>query len=327
MERTTLGTRVTAALCLCYSVSTTSPREAASQVVGTELAAAVNLLDRDASLDGRLFVADDTPDVRCLMVVLQWGLGEVLYRSQDLRAALAGEGCGLLQLRITNIHTPSAGVAPSSQLVRNAGVAGSAGLALLLEELADDAARPGLTEVPLIFWGHSAAGTFGLTYAAMHPERTLGFIRYNSHLRGVPVELVDLDRVPGLLIAGELDRTAGVDDTLELWARGRAIDAPWTLAIQPDGPHGSPEFLERANALLIPWVTAVARARASSAGSETRVPTSAAWLGDPGTAEVWPSAQVTGSRSGLAWLPDEATAFGWQIVMRGGGAGPDPRYR
>lgn len=319
MKRIVPGATATMALCLCCAQVTLRPQEAASQVAGTEIAAAVNLQDRNASLEGRLFVGDDTSEVDCVMVVMQWGLGQVLYGNQDLRAALGSVSCGLLQLRIANISTTSPRVPPSAQLVRNAGVGGGPGLALLLEELAGESARPELAGIPLIFWGHSAAGTFGVTYAAMHPGRTLGFVRYNSHLREVPVDMVNLVGIPGLLIAGELDEIAGVEDTLELWQMARAAGAPWTLAIQPDGPHGSREFLERADVLLLPWVKAVVKARLPSDGSKLlEVADLSTWVGDRETTEIAPIDQFTGSRSEGVWLPDEATARGWRIVVAGG---------
>ena len=317
MQRTTRALALIMTFCVALDPGTLSGQSTADQLQGLELAAAVNVHERDVSLQGDLFLADGSPTVRCLIVILNWGLGQQLYQNQELRRALDTLACGLLQLRIRNIRTTSERGPASGQVVRNAALGGADGLSILVRRLAQESERPELGDVPFLFWGHSAAGTFGITYAALHPQRTIAFVRYNSHLRRLPVAMDVLTEIPGLLFAGERDQVAGVDDTRSLWRRGRSTDAPWTFAVQPGGPHGSAEFMKTANALLIPWLRAIVQARLLPGSSGLRaLSDTSGWLGNQETAEVAASRGFSESRAEASWLPDELSARGWQSVVR-----------
>ena len=286
------------------------------KVQGVELAAALNLHAQDIWLDGVLFVPEVVPSVRCVMVVIGWGRGQDLYRDQELRGALGEVECGLLQLTLRNIQTPTARIPVTSQVVRNAAVGGAGGLLMLLERLAEESGRPELKDVPVLLWGHSAAGSFGITFAALHPGRTIAFVRWNSHLRELPVAIEDVMAIPALMIAGEKDGVAGVEDTRDLWMKGRSAKAPWTLAVQPGAPHGSTKSLQRSKELLLPWIAAVLRARTPSGGSGLRsVSDASGWLGSHETAEVAAYDRFAGTKLKASWFPDELSARGWQSVL------------
>jgi hypothetical protein len=92
--------------------------------------------------------------------------------------------------------------------------------------------HPEPNDAALALSGWSAPGNFATT-AALHPERTVAFIRYHSHLREAPLDVNALKQIPALFIAGGKEEVAGTDDAEALWKRGRSVDAPWTFAIEP----------------------------------------------------------------------------------------------
>lgn len=287
---------------------------AEAQVPGSEMAAAVNLSAQDAWADGELFIAEGVDHVRCVFVVIDWGLGWNQYVDQELREAVGSIDCGLLQLRIRNIRSRPRG-REAQLIVRDASEGGAQGLVALAEAFADGFGRPELSDVPFVFWGHSAAGTFGLTFAGLYPERTVAFVRYNSHLRDLAVDMSIVTGIPGLLIAGETDEVAGTEDARKLWAAGRAAGAPWALAIQPGSPHGSEEFLSASNALLVPWLQAVVELRVDPQGSGLRpISKATGWLADEGTVRVRANLDADSATSQASWLPDEASVHGWHVV-------------
>ena len=182
-----------------------------------------------------------------------------------------------------------------------------------MDEFAGQSGRSELKNAKLLLWGHSAAGSFGTTFAAMHPARTIAFVRYHSHSRGLPLDLTTIARVPGLIFAGGKDTTAGVEDSEHLWKSGRALKAPWTFAVAPGAPHGSPEAVKNANDLAIPWVRAVVTQRLTNSTTALRsVDDASAWLASGTT--VVPAGSFRGPKAESSWLPDEASARGWRVV-------------
>jgi hypothetical protein len=303
-----------AAVATTISICLLPVGSADAQIPGSEMAASVNLSTQDAWADGELFIAEGVEHVRCVLVVIDWGLGYYQYIDQELRKALRSVECGLLQLRIRNIRSRPRG-REAQLIVRDASEGGANGLVALADAFADGFGRPELSDVPYVFWGHSAAGTFGLTFAGLYPERTLAFVRYNSHLRDLSVDMSIVTGIPGLLIAGAMDEVAGTEDARNLWAAGRAAGAPWALAIQPGSPHGSEEFLSASNALLIPWLQAVVALRVDPRRSGLRpISKAIGWLAEEGTGRVRANRDADSATSQTSWLPDEASAHGWQVV-------------
>jgi hypothetical protein len=185
---------------------------------------------------------------------------------------------------------------------------------MLLKKLAQESGHQELVDAPLLFWGHSAAAGFGGTFAAIHPERTIALVNYQGG-GGTRVNMKVLSRIPSLYLAGGKDDATALANTLDMWKSGRSTGALWTFAIQPDATHGDNEFLKKANDLMIPWIAAVLRQRLSPDGKTLRAVTDASgWLGNNGTGTVAPSSAFIGSKAEASWLPDEATARGWQVV-------------
>lgn len=295
-------------------------------VPGVELGASVNLIDRNVKAEGTLFLATKTERARAVVVVMKHGPTEELMLTgsnpYSIWHALSEErGYGLLHLRVSPIRAPAPGPQdPNAEQQRNAAAGGAEALTGLLKMFAVESKHPELADAPLLFWGWSAAAGFGPSFARIHPERTIGFVRYHSHLRGIPVDMDAAKSIPALLFVGAEDSPELEQDAAELFRKARSLGAPWTFVRQVGAPHVMrAEDLRSANGLVIPWIAAVVSERLDGAGPGLRtIARSTGWVGDLATGEVSPWASDTASLIGSSWLPDERTARIWQTIVRGG---------
>ena len=265
--------------------------------------------------EANLLLPEAAAPVRGVIAVLRWGAGRGVYDDPAWRQLAKDLQCGLLQLALTNRGGPAdpLELPVAEQANRNAPLGGAEALLKILDEFARQSGRSELQNAKLLLWGHSAAGSFGTTFAAMHPARTIAFVRYNSNSRGLPVDLTTIARIPGLIFAGEKDTTAGIEDSEHLWKSGRALQAPWTFAVVPGAPHGSAEAVRKANDLALPWIQAIVTQRlTNSVAALQPVDDASAWLAS-GTSVV-AAASFRGPKAEASWLPDEASARGWRIV-------------
>lgn len=288
--------------------------KAADEVRGMEFSGAVNLLSKDARAEGKLFVPQKVSRVRAVLVVINYGLGFQLSGVEQWRKLSETVDAALLGVWFANIG-PRAEQGDLFAIPGDGLVEVFPGL---LQRLAQDSGHPELTDAPLLFWGHSGAGSVAASLANRFPARTLAFVRYHSgpELRGDPNVL---NKIPALFLAGGKDSTAPVSVAETLWKSGRATGAPWTFAIEPNATHGDPKDLEKANDLMIPWIEAVLRQRLSPDGTTLRAVTDGStWVGNIKTGEVAPYGTFSGSKADASWLPDEATARAWQTVLRAG---------
>jgi hypothetical protein len=190
-------------------------------------------------------------------------------------------------------------------------------LLLLLQRLGNESGHRELKEAPLLFFGWSATASFGTSFAEVHPERTIAFIRYHTHRRGMTANLDILKKIPALMIAGGKDETAGVEDAQALWTSGRAVGAPWTFAIEPNSDHGDEDILHNTvDDLVTPWIAAVIRDRLPPNTTKLKpLVENTAYLGDNQTAQTTTYATFSGAKPTASWLPDETTARGWRNVI------------
>jgi hypothetical protein len=283
-------------------------------VRGIELAAAVNLLQRNVKVEGQLFLPERVQRVRAVIVVINFGLGSrALYHDSAWQKFAADHHVGLLHTRISGIPVDS-----TADVWRDAGLGGAEGLIALLARLAQESGRKELADAPLLFWGHSAAGPFGATFALLQPQRTVAFVRYHSGARPLNADMGILAKVPALFFVAGKDTVASAVDAANLWQRGRAVGAPWTFALEPDAMHGDEADLKGANELLIPWISAVLRQRLAPDGAQLRpVNDMAAWIGNSETGTIAPAGGFSESRTRASWLPDETSAHAWR-ALRGG---------
>ncbi len=240
-------------------------------------------------------------------------LGQSVYEDPPWRRLAAELRCALLGVGGRDTQT---GARPAAeQGFRNAAVGGGDAVLRILSEIARQSGHPELNDAKLVLWGGSAGGSFVATLAAMQPERTIAFIRYHSHARGLLVDVKTLAQIPALIFAGRKDERAGVEDSEAFLRSGRTLHAPWTLAIDPDATHMSRDAIKKANELAIPWVRAVFAARVAENGAPLRrVDETSGWFASSRDGEVAPAASFRGPKEEASWLPDEASVEGWRAV-------------
>jgi hypothetical protein len=304
---------------LSLAAPTISGQGTPTLVPGTEFAASTNMVGREVRFEARLFVPTSVTQVRAVMVFVSYGTTWQLYESTAWRRAAESVGSALLLAGPNFVDAERLGL--DGNIWRDVSLGGGDGLLAVVRQLATDSRHPELLNAPLAFWGWSAAGNFGATFAKQYPERTLAFIRYHSQQRPFPVDLNVTKGIPALLLAGGKDTTERVEDAETLARSGRALGAPWTFVIEPNVPHGiidgkaGIEFFTNSGDLMIPWLTAVVRQRAPQAGTPMRpIGDDVGWIGDNKTGEVWSAVGFSGSRADNTWLPDEPSARGWQRI-------------
>jgi hypothetical protein len=276
-------------------------------VAGSEYGTAVNLTSMNLRGDALVFVPPVT-QIRAALVVINFGEGgRQMYASAPLRRIVAESEAALVFARFDYIAPPD----PSRPFLRDARLGSAELLFSLLQRLGDEAGRPELRSVPLLFWGWSQAASFGPTFASGYPERTLGFVRYHTHRRGIDPDLSKVSRLPSLSIAGGTDQVAGSEDAEAFWKWGRAAGAPWAFAIEPGAPHWSWDIHAKTmEDLTIPWIAAILKQGTHL--SETGRP-AAGWLVNHATGEA-AAATGPGTAPDTSWLPDEGTATAWRTV-------------
>jgi dienelactone hydrolase len=339
------------AVGLCAGLRLTAVQPEIDVARGAEFATGANLIARNVKADAAMFVPDAARRVRAVIVLVEsWpgaergaydlttgrrlpeerpitsDLAVGRFRDDAWRRLSQSCECALLHLRLGTIR-PEADVeivsngvrirsGVSNRVVRTASEGGADALLVILQRLGDESSHQELKDAPLLLWGWSAAASFGTTFAELYPQRSVAFIRYHTHLRGLSPDLNLLKTIPALLIAGGNDALAGTADAEALWIRARSAGAPWTFAIEPGATHGGEETFVSSHALMLPWIAAVVRQRVEPADTRLRAITEErAWLGNNRSAEVVPFAAFSGPRERTSWLPDEATARGWQTVL------------
>lgn len=287
-------------------------------IPGEEFVAAINLPDKNVKATGTLFVATSVRRVRAIIVLTERGprtpmAAQGRFGDGDWRGASERCGCALLHFRMDTIR-PIPELTLRYNVLRNAALGGGDALLGVMDRLAKETAHPELQSAPFVFWGWSAAATFGPSFAQQHPERTLAFIAYHAALTDVSSYLDVLKPIPALLINGGKDTTSGTAAAEQLWTAARAADAPWAFAVEPNAQHTDEQILTASHSLMLPWITAIVDKRAVNDSAKLRdVDLSLGWRIDQGTGQL----QRYGSQ-GLqplsSWLPDELSARGWQGV-------------
>jgi hypothetical protein len=298
-----------------------SSKGQSDQLPGREWAASVNLTNRNVKATGVLFLPASVNRVRAVIVFNNYGRLELMFENQAWRKAAASVSAAILFARITEIDMVHSSPLPVEKVVwRNATLGGGEAVLRLLKQLADEVNHQELDSVPLVFWGWSAGAGFGATFAEQHPTRMLADVRYHIQQRTLPVNTKVMGGIPMLMMAGGKDTTAGHEDAEKLWQSGRTVDAPWTYVLEPNVPHpmgnGEVEFITNGSKLMIPWVTAVIRQRLTSAGGLKAIDVRSGWAGDNATGAISSWAAHTGLPENRVWLPDEASAQGWQAIRQ-----------
>ena len=276
--------------------------QTATEVRGREIAAAVNQSANDAKAEAILFVANRVEKIRVAIIPIDYGNGHAVYDSPEWRKLAGGIDAALVRVRFSSVDSMNRGLSTIKWDL----------LSPVLTRLAEESGHSELASAPLILWGHSGAGGAASSLVAIHPERVVGFIRYNSG--PVSGDLSIVSKVPSLLISGGRDTTAAPSAAEGLWKSGRAIGAPWTFAIQKEAVHGEgTKDLPTATKLMTSWTAGVVSHRLPADRPSLRdVTVSSGWLGDNRTGAIAPYTSFSGDKAMASWLPDEATARAWQ---------------
>lgn len=222
-----------------------------------------------------------------------------MFDDRDWRAMCRRMSCALVRIGLPN--RDSAPV--DSQRVRNARFGGDSVVFNALRIAGERTRHPEMRDVGIVFFGLSASGNFGLTFAGAHPERTIGVIRYHSHLRGGGVDTAILARIPSLTIVGANDAQDIANDSRALWRALRGRDAPAAFVSHVAAPHVTIDALVEAGAAMRPWIEAIVEQHASSSSP------SAGWLVDDSAVMLSPATALTGSPARASWLPGAKAAF------------------
>ena len=229
-----------------------------------------------------------------------------MYDDRDWRAMCARSRCALLRLGLPNRDQAP----PDSQRVRNAAYGGDSALFTALRIAGDRTGHPELREVGVLFFGLSASGNFGLTFSGIHPDRTIGFIRYHSHLRGLRVDTTTLATIPSLTIVGANDAPEMTQDSRALWQAFRARGAPAAYVSHIGQPHVSIDGLVEAGRAMRPWVESIIDQRTSLDSPALRsVQIDRGWWLVDSTAAVNASTTLGRRPSEASWLPNGTTAL------------------
>lgn len=174
---------------------------------------------------------------------------------------------------------------------------------------------PEIPRLPMLCWGFSNGGQMAYGLARLLPERTLAFVVNKGGFYETGIGRDPLD-VPGLFIAGELDRGSNDRRAVieQLYRSGRELGAPWAWVEECNAGHvpGNSE------ALAFVFFEAVLAARHPvSAGDDSGdilpVNKSRGWLVAQGR-EAWASgflptrSAAGGDDTRCGWVPDESTA-------------------
>jgi hypothetical protein len=283
-----------------------------------------------ATAEVELFLPPSVPRVSSVLVFVNTVIDELLFDSRWTRTMCIRARCAMLRLSLPFLP----GAPPSAQVIRNAPLGGGQTLLTALNELARRTARPELADAKVLLWGFSAGGNFGPTFAQWRPDRTLGFVRYYSNLRGIPVDVSRIASIPALIIAGGADSVAGIEDSERAWRAGRAANAPWAFVVHPGQAHGSAQGILGSSAFMQKWIEAVLSAQRPSSGSDSaassarRFTRDSAWLANDATGEITvvPRDRAgDGDRTATSWFPDEESAASW-FRLRGACASLPQRW-
>ena len=278
---------------------------------GRELGLTLDMPVRDLAASAQLRLPPEGRPARCAIVMVNWPMSRGVFESPRWRQSADTLDCAML---LATFEGPAESLPPDRQPQRNAAVGGAAAVHALLERVAVRVHRPELRTVPLMFWGFSASGSFGISFAALHPERTIGVITFHSHRRGLPIDDERIKEIPHLLIAGGEDETAGTEDARQMWTAGRKRGSPWTFVIQPGKNHG--EGLGEVTDLMLSWMAAVVSLRTGGRAALAAIDSGAGWYGDHRILGIAPGVPEPGDEVHTSWLPDEGTARLWHLAMR-----------
>lgn len=284
--------------------------------IGTNFTTGVNLLDRDIRASADLSLPASARRVRAVVVVIRYGVGSIVLDMPGWQELADENDAALLRIYFDRIRRGDpAGLGATDAEGR------AAALVAVLNRLAEESGHVELRRAPLVFWGHSIAGSYAAMLAASFPARTVGFVTYQSSPPSSGDSFGVVNKIPALILYGGKDSQRAITAAENTWKAARADDAPWAYTLDPEAFHGDdPDgypYVKQADALMIPWVAALIRQRVPRSGTGLHpVNDASAWLANRRTGEIVPAATYSGPREEASWLPDEVSAKGWRVASR-----------
>ena len=169
-----------------------------------------------------------------------------------------------------------------------------AALVEAIQTLALTSGESQLVNAPLYLVGDSQGGQFAFSFASWQPTRTLGFVSLKGGYHDWAA-VQNATGVPGLFFAGESDAPFRLANIKEVFSKGRALGAPWCLAVEPSGGH-SPE---PCGSLVHSYLKELSKSPAAKGEGIA---------GTPAKIDVPPPTKDTSSWS---WFPDAAFERDW----------------
>lgn len=190
-----------------------------------------------------------------------------------------------------------------------------------LDEIGHLSGHSELNTAPWLLWGHSGGGYWALAMMKDYPERILAVFSYSPAFDPQWQFPAAAAKIPLLI------RHAGSNDgnqpeincwgtALHVFSKLRKMNAPVSIAYTPGQNHN----FSYVRYMAIPFYEAALSQRLPSrAFAEMKeLDRTKAWLGDTVTFQLCKASAYTGSKEGLCWLPDSATAAKWKEYVTTG---------
>lgn len=182
----------------------------------------------------------------------------------------------------------------------------------LLTQFGTLSAHPELATIPIFFIGHSMGGCTSYGFTRMNGARVAGFVTMKGACHAVPP--VEAAGVPGFFLIGDLDEQYRRDNITAAFEAGRAVGAPWAVAIDPYYHNPMMDLAQ-----MFAWADTVLTARLPTTPGGALRPMTVAdgWLGDRSNGAIASYGCYSGTVAAASWLPSEATALKWQQMASG----------
>lgn len=186
----------------------------------------------------------------------------------------------------------------------------------LIAKIGKKLKHPELATVPVLTFGHSNGTGFSALYAAMSPERTMGWISYHSGGRW-HLEFSGVEKSPGLVMHGMKDIFfKGQEKTVDMLRSER--NAAVCMTMEPYVSHW-PADRNATYDFIYAFCESCMRTRMNKNGLN-KVEIKSGWLGSryvPSKGgvqkpEIAPYTAFKGDKNTANWLPDEEFAKAWQ---------------
>ncbi|WP_144059477.1 carboxypeptidase-like regulatory domain-containing protein [Rhodopirellula sallentina] len=262
----------------------------------------------------RIYLPPETPKLNGLFLISEHGVGGPMMESPLVRKFADRHRLALVGVLGDVIQR---GIYPASALDS------------VLAQIAQRTQHPEMTTVPVFTFGHSNGTGFSASYAAMRPDRVIGWVSFHS---GGSWHLIfpGVEKVPGLIMHGDQDSYFDQGQMSAVKDLRRQRNAPVALLVDGESGHW-PRDRDATFSLVTKFCESCLRLRFSGwqrnaeqlAWPDEDLQTPAidsGWLGEHydreqggmQTLAIFPYSQFPGERSTANWLPDETFAQAWQ---------------